>query len=72
MRRNFDALLMDALRVEQIRSERAMPLQPRLTAAEGSRSANVPESNTGCSVKVEQVSDTRWILDRTPLSANTR
>ena len=69
--RNFDAASRNAAIVDQNRSEyRAQPL-PRLNTPEGSRSANVQKAHVG-NIKVEQVSDTEWVLDRTSLLANTR
>ncbi len=73
MNRSFDAAL--SMKVPAIATnppENDAPLQPHHHAAEGNRTAGVQESDAGCSVKVEQMSDTRWILDRASLPANTR
>ncbi len=70
--RGFDAALLNAVTVTRNRQESAVPLQPHLNTSNRGKSGNVPEADTGCGVKVEQVSDTRWILDRTSLPSNTR
>jgi|GEM_PF-7047662 len=69
--RNFDAASRNAVLVVQNSSERVPPL-PRLNALDGNKSVSVPETDAVCGVKVEQVSDTQWILDRTSILANTR
>jgi hypothetical protein len=72
MSRSFDAAFLNVVSVTQNRSERAVPLHPLLNAPGGSKSAGVPGADAGFGVKVEQVSDTQWILDRASLPANTR
>ncbi len=73
MSRGLDvALLMNAVPVIPKRSESDVSLQPRLNASDRNKSVSVPEGDIGCNVKVEQVSDTRWILDRASLLADTR
>jgi len=73
MSRSFDAaLLKNASTVAQNRSESAVSLLPRLNASGRNKSASVPDGDTGWGVKVKQVSDTQWILDRASMPANTR
>ena len=73
MSRSLDvAVLRSASTVAQTRSESAEPLLPGLNASDRNKSAIVPEGDIGCGVKVEHVSDTRWILDRASMPANTR
>lgn len=70
--RSFDVTLRDSVIVAQSRSERVVPLLPSLNASNGIKSVNVSETNTGRGVKVEQVSDTEWILDKASILANSR
>jgi type II secretory pathway component PulC len=72
IRRSFDAALRNAATVAQNRSERSVPPLPRRNASDGEKTASVPKTDAGTGVKVEQVSDTEWILDRTSVLANTR
>ncbi len=52
--------------------ERDASLPPRHNALLRKGSTSAPESNVGSSVKIEQVSDTRWVLDRVSLPASNR
>ena len=70
--RNFDAASRNLVPVVQNSSERVVPPLPRLNASDGNKSVSVPETDAVCDVKVKQVSDTQWILDRTSILANTR
>jgi type II secretory pathway component PulC len=72
IRRSFDAALRDTVTVAQHSSGKAVPPLPRLNATGGNRTAKAPKADTGSGVKVEQVSDTLWILDRASLLTNTR
>ncbi len=73
MSRSIDAaLLRNAEPIVQNCSEITMPLLPHLKASNMSKSSSVPEGNTGCGVKVTQVSETEWALDRASMLANTR
>ena len=72
MSRSFDAALRNAEPIAQSRSESVVPTLPRLNASDGNKSARVPEAAAVCSVKIEQVSDTQWLLDRASFLANTR
>lgn len=73
MRGSLDAsLLRNAPAVAQNRSESAAPLLPRLSASGRNKSASVPGGDTGRGMKVEQVSDTRWVLDRASMPARSR
>jgi len=72
IRRSFDAALRNAATVAQSRQERAVPPLPRLNASDGNKIASVPKTDAASVVKVEQVSDTEWILDRASMLANTR
>ena len=67
---SFDAVLVrNAPTVAQNLSERTV-LLPRLDASGRNKAARVPEA--GSDVKVEQISDTRWVLDRASMPANAR
>ncbi len=70
--RSFDAAFLNVVSVTQNRSESAVPLQSHLNAVGRYKSASVSGADAGCSVKVEQVSDTRWTLDRASFPTNTR
>jgi type II secretory pathway component PulC len=70
--RRFDAALRNAAPVAQSLSERAVPPLPRLNASDGNKTARVPKTHARSVVQVEQVSDTRWILDRPSMLANIR
>jgi type II secretory pathway component PulC len=70
--RSFDAALRNVASVAQSRSERVVLPLPKRNASEGNKTAGVSKTGAGRSVKVEQVSDTRWILDRNSVLANTR
>ncbi len=73
MSRSFDAALSMKMPATATNPpEKDAPLPRRHHALEGSRPAGVQESDTGRSVKVEQISDTRWVLDRASLPANNR
>jgi type II secretory pathway component PulC len=73
MSRNFDASSeINAVTAAQNQSESAVPLLPRLNAPGLNESAKVAAGDSDRGVKVEQVSDTRWILDRTSMLASTR
>jgi len=70
MSRSFDAaLLRNASTVAQNRSESAVPLLPRLNTSGRKKSTSIPGGDAGWGVKVEQVSDTQWILDRASMPA---
>lgn len=70
---SFDAALVrSAPTVPQNRSESAVLPLPGLDASGRNKSASVPKGDAGFGVKVEQVSDTRWILDRVLMPANIR
>jgi type II secretory pathway component PulC len=71
IRRSLDAVLRNAATVTQSRPERAVLQPPRPDASDGNKTAS-KKTDSVSGVKVEQVSDTEWILDRTSLLANTR
>ncbi len=67
--RSFYAALRNAAPVTQS----SVPPLPPPTASGGNKPVrHIPEAAVVCSVKIEQVSDTQWILDRASLLANTR
>jgi general secretion pathway protein C len=70
--RSFDAALKDAANPAQRPLKRAASPLPRVDASDRNKPARTPKSDAGSDVKVEQVSDTMWILDRASLLRNTR
>lgn len=71
--RSLDAaLLRNASIVPQKCSESAVPDLPRLNASGRNKSASVPEGDTSRGMKVEQVSDTQWIVDRASMPVHSR
>ncbi len=70
MSRGLDTAPMNAPAVASDSPGRT-DLPPRQNAPDRSTSAAVQEGS-GCSVKIEQVSDTRWVLDRASLPASNR
>jgi type II secretory pathway component PulC len=70
--RSFDAASRNAEPVAQSRSERAVPPLPRINPSDGNKTTRVPKTAAGSGVKVKQVSDTEWIVDRASMLANTR
>ncbi len=72
MGRSFDSfLLKNEGTVAQSSSESAAPLREHLNATDRNKSVSIPEGDTACGVMIEQVSDTRWILDRESMLADT-
>lgn len=63
------AFLRNGPTVAQNRPESAA-LPPRPDASGRNKAASVPDGYAGSGVKVEQVSDTRWILEMASLPAN--
>ena len=72
IRRNFDAALRTAPATAQRPPEIALSPQPAPEAPPRNKTARVPRAGTGGSAKVEQVSDTQWIVDRASMLASTR
>ncbi|MGE5809649.1 MAG: PDZ domain-containing protein [Nitrospirota bacterium] len=70
--RNFDTASRNAATIEHHRLDRVAPPLPGLNASPANRTASVPRTDAAGSVKVEQVSDTQWIVDRGSMLANTR
>jgi type II secretory pathway component PulC len=69
---SFDAALVwNAPTVAQNLSESSV-LLPHLDASGRNKAARVPNGYAGSGVKVEQVSDTRWILEMVSLPPNIR
>ncbi len=72
MNRSFDAVSMNVPVISTEPPERDAPLPPRHQASEGKRSSDIKESGADCSVKMERVSETQWIVDRASLPGNNR
>jgi type II secretory pathway component PulC len=72
VRRSFDAALKNEASVAQSPSERARSPLPSLKPPAEDKTAGVPKAAAGSGMKVRQVSDTEWILDRPSMLANTR
>lgn len=73
VKRSFDAAaLRNAVTTAQNPLERVVPPLSRRTRSDRATSASVPKTGAGFGVKVEQVSDTQWVLDRSSLLASTR
>lgn len=70
--RNFDTASRNDATIEQRRSDEVVPSLPDLNASPGNKTASGPKTGVAGSVKVEQVSDTQWIVDRESMLANTR
>ena len=69
--RNFDIASRSAAIVEQHHLDRVAN-RPSPNVSSQNETASVPKTNAAISVKVEQVSDTQWIVDRGSMLANTR
>ncbi len=72
MSRGLDTAPMNAPAVVTDSPGRSDHLPPRQNALNRSGSVAVQESDAGRGFKVEQVSDTRWVLDRASLPASNR
>ncbi len=71
--RTFDtAVTMKAPALASNPPEGDTPLPPGQKAPDRSRSTSVQEIDAGRNVKIDQVSDTRWVLERASLPANDR
>ncbi|HEX9137832.1 MAG TPA: hypothetical protein VF905_12930 [Nitrospirota bacterium] len=69
--RNFDTASRNAATIEQHHLDRAAT-SPSPDVSSQNETANVPKTDAASSVKVEQVSDTQWIVDRGSMLADTR
>ena len=72
VRKNLDAALKNAPAIAQNRQESTAPALPRSNASGRSKPASVPENDAARDMKVEQVSETSWILDRASMPARSR
>lgn len=70
--RNFDPASRNTATIDQRRSDSVAPPLPSLNESPGNRAASVPKTYAPSSVKVEQVADTQWIVDRSSMLANTQ
>jgi len=72
VRNDLDAALRNSPTVAQNRSGNTVPAQPRYNKTERSKSASVQEGGFGSGMKVEQVSETSWILDKASMPVHSR
>ncbi len=72
MSRTFDAAVSMVPVIATTPPEKDAALTPRHNTQDKSRSAAGQKMDAGCGVKIEQVSDTRWVLNKASFPATTR